>query len=200
MNMFFSPGHLSGRSIIVLFAVVCATFTMCTRKESNIPVAQDTVGAAQQTIQGCTIRYYEKQQLKWRLNSSQILRTMGKNGDTRATPVYLRLYSEDGDSSSRIIADSGRTNAANTRFRVWGNVHVWTPDSLVIRAQSLTWNQKTHEITSDSYVEIKTSLGDVMRGKGLTANESFTRWEFHENVSGSFPRFERRMQQENLME
>jgi LPS export ABC transporter protein LptC len=125
---------------------------------------------------------------------------MGKQGHTRAAPVRLLLFNEHGDTVSRILSDSGWTNAQHTEFRVWGNVHVWSAESLTIRAQSLAWDKETHRITSDSYVEIETARGDIMRGKGLTANESFTTWEFQNNVSGFFPDFEDRMNQEQLLQ
>jgi hypothetical protein len=44
-------------------------------------------------------------------------------------------------------------------------------------------------------VQIETVKGDILRGKGLDAVEDFSRFTFKSQVSGKFPDFKRRMEE-----
>jgi hypothetical protein len=46
-------------------------------------------------------------------------------------------------------------------------------------------------------VQIETPKGDVLRGKGLVADEDFSTWTLKQNVSGQFPDFKKRIEDKN---
>jgi hypothetical protein len=49
-------------------------------------------------------------------------------------------------------------------------------------------------VESDTFVQIETKKGDILRGKGLDATEDFKKFSFKSNVTGSFPHFEQRVE------
>jgi LPS export ABC transporter protein LptC len=119
---------------------------------------------------------------------------MGDTSSMLAVPVMITMYDSTGETGTRILADSGRTHSELESFDIWGNVFVKTDDGLVIKSESLWWNKLSHEVGSEDFVQIETPEGDILRGKGLDANESFTRWSLRENVSGHFPNFRERVE------
>jgi hypothetical protein len=79
-------------------------------------------------------------------------------------------------------------------YWVWGDVLIRTRDSMVVRTEKLKWFKKTRKIESDTYVQIETNKGDILKGKGLDATEDFSHFSFKEDVTGAFPDFKRRME------
>jgi hypothetical protein len=114
-----------------------------------------------------------------------------------ATPVTITTFDSLGKVVSVILSDSGRTRKQMDRFFIWGNVYIRTAQNMKIRSQSLWWEKDSHKVGSDDFVEITTAEGDVLRGKGLDANESFSRWSLRRSVSGTFPNFRERFEKES---
>ena len=104
-----------------------------------------------------------------------------------------RLSRYAAKTADQIIAVSENTKKELVEFFVWGNVYIKNYDDQIIKSETLWWNKATRKVGSDDFVEIKTPEGDVLRGKGLDATESFSSWSLRENVSGEFPNFKERM-------
>ncbi|MBD3240354.1 MAG: LPS export ABC transporter periplasmic protein LptC [Chitinivibrionales bacterium] len=119
-------------------------------------------------------------------------------GAILAVPVVLHLYDTTGDTKTKILADSGTTTAEMESFEIWGDVYVKTRDDLVIRSERLELDYETHQWHSDTFVEIRTAKGDVMRGKGFDAREDFSHSSFRSRVSGRFPQFRERLGEDEL--
>ena len=114
--------------------------------------------------------------------------------DRLVVPVRLVLFDSIGAVRTRVMADSGLVANDMESYLVWGDVLIRTRDSMVVRTQKLRWLKKTRKVESDTYVQIETKKGDVLRGKGLDATEDFSRFSFKEDVTGAFPDFKRRME------
>jgi LPS export ABC transporter protein LptC len=136
----------------------------------------------------------------WRLETDYMRKNMGDTAKMLAVPVEIITYDSMGETGTRILSDSGYTTSALESFDIWGNVYVKTRDGLVIRSESLWWNKQTHKVGSEDFVEIRTPEGDVLQGRGLDANESFTRWSLRSSVKGRFPDFRERVEAEDEKE
>lgn len=154
----------------------------------------DSLSTPYQEFGRSMLNLYSGRHRLWKLETDYMRKTLNDTAKVLVTPVTLTLYdtTSDDETNTRVLADSGYTSAERDSFYLWGNVLVRRKDGLQIRSESLWWNQQTHRVGSDKFVEIKTAKGDVMRGKGLDATESFSSWTLRENVSGVFPNFRQR--------
>lgn len=190
------------RSVVsVVFALavlgLCFSSGGCAKKRKNIPHSSDTVSVPYQEFGKSQMYFYDGPYKIWRLESDWMRKEMSDTAHMLGVPVVITLYDSLGETGTRILADSGHTTSEMQSFDIWGNVYVKTADNLKIKTQALWWNKQTHKVGSDDFVEITTAEGDVLRGKGLDANESFSKWSLRKSVSGQFPNFRERVERED---
>jgi LPS export ABC transporter protein LptC len=186
--------HMLLFRITPLILIASLVFAGCSKKNEPPPRSDETVFVPYQEFGKSTMFFYEGNNKQAILVTEYMRKTLVDTAKTLAVPVDLTTYDSTGTQISHILADSGLIAPSNQYFKGWGNVWVKRSDNLVIKSQSLWWDRTTKKVGSDDYVEIKTPSGDIMRGKGLDAAESFSNWKLRESVSGSFPRFRERME------
>ncbi|MCW8965201.1 MAG: LPS export ABC transporter periplasmic protein LptC [Candidatus Pacearchaeota archaeon] len=182
--------------LIVLLSVLGISFMSCKKREEPLPVAQDSVAVPVQKFSGSTLHFYNKGYIQWKLKSEQMTKSLSDTGYIEVFPVTLTLFDSLGSERSRVLADSGIIEGSMQSYRVWGNVYIRTRDSMVVRTESLRWFRERKEVESDTFVQIETKKGDVLRGKGLDAVEDFSRFSFKSDVTGEFPNFRERVEQD----
>ena len=175
------------------FMFIALCITGCSRKKEVIPVSNVSVKTPFQEIDSTTMYSYNGSQKTWILESDHIVKVLADTGHIRGNPVKITVFDSLGKQTSKVISDTGLADASMQEFTVWGNVFVKAENGVRVKAQKLTWNQKTHRVASDSYVQLTTRKGDVLRGKGLDAAEDFSSWRFLHDVSGRFPNFRERV-------
>jgi LPS export ABC transporter protein LptC len=175
-------------SLVLLSLFLCAG---CGEKE-KMPQLREDVSEPYQEFGSSTLYLYSGMHKLWRLESDYMRKTLSDTAKMLVVPVRLVLYDTVNTSSTRVLADSGYTSAARDSFYIWGNVYVYRGDGLEIQSESLWWDQERHRIGSSDYVKITTPRGDVMRGKGLDATETFSTWRLLASVRGEFPNFRER--------
>jgi LPS export ABC transporter protein LptC len=167
---------------------------LCAKKKEPLPVSPDSVMTPYQEFGSSTLFFYEGTLKRWKLESDYMKKPLADTGAMLVTPVKLTLYDSLGNARTRVLADSGFTTPSLQSFTVWGNVYIRNQDSLIVRTQKLWWIKGKRKVESDTYVQIETPKGDIMRGKGLDAAEDFSRFVFKAKVSGQFPDFKRRVE------
>jgi LPS export ABC transporter protein LptC len=180
------------RSILFCFLFVSAL--SCGAKKETVPVSDAPSDQAFQELDTSAMCYYKGGALQWKLESRHMKKYIADTGRVVANPVVFSVYDSLGKESTRVLSDSGATDAAMKSFCVWGNVFVKAQNGVRVRSQRLYFNFNSHRITSRDYVQIKTLKGDVLQGKGLDAAEDFSWWKFEKDVSGRFPNFKERME------
>ena len=190
-------GHGSGRGNaqylnIFLAIIFILQIAGCAKKKESLPVSNDAAVTAYQEFGKSTLYFYEGRIKRWKLESEYMRKPLLDTGNMLVTPVRLTLYDSLGRPRTRVLSDSGSTTPALQSFTVWGNVYIRNQDSLIVKTQKLWWVKDKHKVASDTYVQIETPKGDIMRGKGLDATEDFSRFTFKSQVSGRFPDFKRR--------
>ena len=178
----------------VFLSILVSAGLYCAQKKEPIPVSSDSVMSPYQEFGASTLFFYEGKLKRWKLESDYMRKPLADTGTMLVTPVKLTLYDSLGSAQTRVLADSGFTTPSLQSFTVWGNVYIRNQDSLIVRTQKLWWVKEKRKVESDTYVQIETPKGDVMRGKGLDAAEDFSRFTFKAKVSGQFPDFKRRME------
>ncbi|MBN1128615.1 MAG: LPS export ABC transporter periplasmic protein LptC [Chitinispirillaceae bacterium] len=180
----------------LIAAFLCSTVLPagCAKKQETLPLSSDSVMNPYQEFGKTTLFFFEGKHKRWRLESDYMKKPLLDTGVMLVTPVLLILYDSLGTARTRVVSDSGFTTQALTSFTVWGNVFIRNQDSLIVRTQRLWWIKDKHKVESDTFVQIETVKGDILRGKGLDATEDFSRFTFKAQVSGTFPDFKRRME------
>ena len=178
--------------LTAFLTLLMAAGLLCAPKKEPLPVSSDSVMSPYQEFGSSTLFFYEGKLKRWKLESDYMRKPLADTGAMLVTPVKLTLYDSLGGARTRVLADSGFTTPSLQSFTVWGNVYIRNQDSLIVRTQKLWWVKGKRKVESDTYVQIETPKGDVMRGKGLDAAEDFSRFIFKAKVSGTFPDFKRR--------
>jgi len=195
MIIFNKTTFLKNLLIICLFLL--AIVASCSRKKETLPLASGSVMTPYQEFGSSTLFLYEGRYKRWKLESDYMKKPLADTGTMLVTPVKLTLYDSLGNARTRVLSDSGFTTPSLQSFSVWGNVYIRNQDSLIVRPQKLWWIKGTRKVESDTFVQIETPKGDIMRGKGLDAVEDFSRFTFKSQVSGQFPDFKRRAEANN---
>ena len=148
-----------------------------------------------QNFDSTTLYFYEDGIKRWKLEADHMRKPLLDTGTMIVTPVTLTYYDSLGAVATRVLADSGTTTPALKSFTVWGNVFIRNRDSLIVKTEKLWWIKEQRKVESNTFVQIETVKGDILRGKGLDAVEDFSRFTFKSQVSGKFPDFKRRMEE-----
>jgi len=167
-------------------------FVGCTKKKEALPVSSGLITAPFQVLNNSTLYFYNKQLIQWKLEAEYMRKPLTDTGSILVIPVKLTYYDSLGNVKTRVLADSGTTSSNMANFTVWGDVLITTKDSMRVRTQKMWWVKNTRKVESNTYVQIETKKGDILRGKGLNAVEDFSRFSFKSDVSGKFPDFKRR--------
>lgn len=166
----------------------------CTPKKEALPVASETITTPYQELTNSTLFFYNKQYIQWKLESKYMRKPLTDTGNILVSPVKLTLFDSLGKVRTKVFSDSGLTSPTMEDFTVWGDVLILTNNKMTVRSQKLWYKKKEQKIESNTYVQIKTKKGDILRGKGLSAVEDFSRFSFKDSVSGKFPDFKRRVE------
>lgn len=179
----------------VVGAVVSLLCTAgCNRQKEDLPLAEEGIDVPLQKFAGTTLHFFNKGYIQWKLNADYMCKPLSDTGSITVVPVRLTLFDSTGVVRSRVLADSGTIGGNMQSYNVWGNVFIRTRDSMLVRSERLRWFKERQRVESDTFVQIETKKGDVLRGKGLDATEDFTRFSFKSNVTGKFPDFKTRVE------
>ena len=178
----------------VLISIICLLLISCAGKKESLPVSSDGIEISYQEFGEATLYFYNKDNVQWKLEAQTMRKPILDTGSIMVVPVRLTLYDSLGSVSTRVLSDSGTISGSMGSYIVWGDVFIRTSDSLVIRTEKLWWYKDRQKVESDTFVQIETVKGDILRGKGLDATEDFSRFSFKSNVSGKFPDFKKRME------
>lgn len=184
------------KTLLSGFCVIFCILSLwgCAPKRESLPVSSDIISVPFQELSNSTLHFYNKETVQWKLDADYMRKPLTDTGKILVIPVRLIYYDSLGNIRTRVLADSGTTDASMESFTVWGDVLITTKDSMIIRTQKLWWVKNTRKVESNTFVQIETKKGDILRGKGLTAIEDFSKFSFKSNVSGKFPDFKRRVE------
>ncbi len=168
----------------------------CGPRKDTLPVSSEEISSPYQEISNATLFFYDGPRKNWRLDTDYMKKKLDDTARILVVPVRLTLFDSLGNPGTKILADSGNTQGDMESFFIWGDVYIKTDDGKVIQTQRLRWKKQSHTVHSDTYVQITTPKGDVLRGKGLDGREDFSRWTFKSEVSGKFPDFRKRAENE----
>lgn len=183
------------RQIIFLAGITLAA-AGCAPKKEKIPVADEGINVPVQQFSNATLYFYNKQYVQWTLDAKLMRKPLTDTGSILVVPVRLNLFDSLGVVKTKVLADSGLISNKMDSYVVWGDVFIRARDSMIVRTQKLKWFKNQRKVQSDTYVQIETINGDILRGKGLDAAEDFSHFKFTNDVTGKFPDFKKRLENE----
>ncbi len=177
-----------------ILASVMLCLCQCEPKKEKPPVADTAVNVPVQKFGGAELRFFNEGYIQWRLEADYMCKPIADTGSITVVPVRLWLYDSLGKVRTKVLADSGSIGNKMQSYNIWGNVYIRTRDSMLVQTERLRWYKERRRVQSDTFVQIETKKGDVLRGKGLDAAEDFSRFKFKSDVTGKFPDFKRRVE------
>jgi hypothetical protein len=84
-----------------------------------------------------------------------------------------------------------------TYVYAYGHVYALTPKGASVRSDSLIWNKKSNQVTTQSYVRVVSEDGDVLQGQGFVSDAHMDNWRILSNVTGIFQDAARRLKDED---
>lgn len=174
--------------------IACFFLLNCNSKKEELPISSEGIKTPSQEFTESTLNFFNNGYIQWKLSAKYMRKPLSDTGSILVTPVRLTLYDSLGIIRSRVLADSGTISTEMNSYIVWGNVYIRTRDSMIVQTEWLKWFKERHRVESNTFVQIETKRGDLLRGKGLDATEDFSHFSFKSNVSGKFPNFEKRLE------
>ena len=184
-------------NLLIVSLIPVFLFPGCAPKKETLPVSASRIDSPFQRYDGASIVSYAGEYKRWRLDADYMRKPLDDTGKVVVVPVHLTIYDSLGRPSSKVVSDSGSTTARVEVLNVWGNVLVKTAKGMTIRSQKLWWNRQARRVYSDTYVEVETEKGDILKGKGLDATEDFSRFSFKSNAYTRVPDFKRRIESDD---
>jgi len=182
--------------VIIIYAAACVLFG-CAPKNDPLPVGERVINEPHQEFSEAVLFFYENGVKRWQLDADYMSRPLADTGEILVAPVKISVYDTLGSLTTRIISDSGRSDSKMEMFDLWGSVYIKNEDGIVVKSEQLKWFKDGRRVTSDTYVQVETPKGDILRGKGLEAVDDFSRFSFQSNVAGRFPDFRRRVEEQD---
>lgn len=99
--------------------------------------------------------------------------------------IYIESYDKTNKVKSTMKADYAIRYETSKKMEAKKNIEIVNENGERLKTEHLVWDEETHKIISDTYVEIRTNK-EVIQGSGLIANEDFSEWEI-QNVTGTIP-------------
>jgi len=139
---------------------------------------------------------YDKGVLAWKLKTAYLERWSDKEV-VFVRPVLVDIYDSLGERTAFLRADSGRMDLKFTYVYAYGHVYALTPKGASVRSDSLIWNKKDNQVTTESYVRVVSEEGDVLQGRGFVSDAHMDNWRILSNVTGIFQDAARRLKDED---
>jgi len=90
--------------------------------------------------------------------------------------VNVNLFDENFQQKSLIKSESAMVNEKENRIKAYGNVEVISNDGKVLKTDSLSWDNNSDKIYTNSNLEFITSNTDTLYGTGFESNVDLTDW------------------------
>jgi len=188
---------MADKSYITTLLACAAVFLSvgCAPKKDPLPVGEKVISSPHQELTNASLYFYQGNAKRWWLDTDYMSRPLTDTGNITVAPVRITVYDSLGKPSTNILSDSGSSDSKMAIFDLWGRVNIKNSEGMVVTGERLRWYKDERRITSDTFVQVETKKGDILRGKGLEAMDNFSRFSFNSDVQGVFPDFKRRMEE-----
>lgn len=105
--------------------------------------------------------------------------------------VVMDFFNAEGRHTSKLWADSARTDEARKSMVAMGNVIAKSDSGDMLETEELRWDNQTRQIRSDMRVKLSTPT-DTVWGIGFVSDENMKNWRIDQPTGRTFRNLERR--------
>jgi len=162
------------------FLLIAVTFFSCQNNTKEIAevTKKDAIFPTDHGKQ-VEILYTDSGFVRWRLKSP-VMNHYTYNVKERYLEMpeglYLEFFNDSNKVKTTLKANYGIRYEETKKTEVKYKVVVTNVNGEVLNTEQLFWDEATRKIYTKEFVKITTKK-DVLKGKGMTANEDFSDWE-----------------------
>lgn len=167
--------------IATLFFV--AMLFSCQGKLSKVRRLEMRSDAPQATGKGINLFYTDSGKVMAHLKSPLMRDFSNQDFPYREFPQGLEVeFFNKNEEKNTVTADYGIIYSQTGLVDLQGNVVVITPDSTVLKANQLYWDQNREWVFTDISYSIKLANGALNKGEGFDANQKFDNFISRSNI------------------
>ncbi len=101
--------------------------------------------------------------------------------------VAVDFYDQQGRHTSKLTADRGRLYEETNDVVALGNVVVVSDSGMILRSDSLRWDNRRQKVLTDAFVTITRANGEMLQGHGFESDPNLNYFSIRK-ASGTTPR------------
>ncbi|MDD5087415.1 MAG: LPS export ABC transporter periplasmic protein LptC [bacterium] len=145
----------------------------------------------QQELFDATITFYEQERVSAVLQAGRIRKFERTSQVLLDSGVVMDFFGDDGQHTSTLWADSGRTDELRKDMVAMGNVIARSDSGDRLETTELRWDNKSRQVRSNVNVKLSTR-SDTIFGTGFVSDEHLRNWHVDNPVGSSYRERERR--------
>src|SRR5690606_22302468 len=164
--------------------IVCvAMLFSCQGKLTEVRKFEMRSDAPQATGKGINLFYTDSGKVLAHLKSPLMKDFSNQDFPYREFPEGLEVeFFNETQEKNTVTADYGIIYSETGLVDLQGNVEVITPDSVVLKANQLYWDQNREWVFTDISYTIKLANGALNKGEGFDANQKFDNFISRSNI------------------
>ena len=135
---------------------------------------------------------HDGSRLNWEMHTQRLVKWPGEDL-VDAHPVDLIVYDSLGNRALKVDADSGSMDEAVTFLSAKGDVKLKSAKGVKVMTDSLRWNKKADQISTEAFVKVVSADGDTVTGTGFVSDGELQNWQILNNVRAVFQKVEQRL-------
>ena len=156
---------------LTIFSIL--SLASCSKNDTLDEISKDV---HDQLSTGVEITLTKKGNITATINS----KILKKNNQSLQLELYdnvnVNLFDENFEHKSLIKSQSAIVNEKENRMKAYGNVIVTSNDGKILMTDSLSWDNNSDKIYTNSNLEFITSDTDTLYGTGFESNIDLTDW------------------------
>jgi LPS export ABC transporter protein LptC len=165
--------------------IVVGVFTACQNNRNDVMAIGKKKIMPSQTGKNITMLYSDSTKLKVKLDAPQMLMY---NKDVKEPltilpkGLFVVFYNEEGQQATTLKGNYGVRYETSQRMEIKYNVEVINEKGEKLNTELLLWDEQNKKITTPVQVTITTAKQKII-GKGMEANQDFSRYELKEIIA-----------------
>lgn len=183
------------RPLHILLSILCGVACSgCTPLDETPPPQNPAPRPAMLFEKETILDYHDGELLVLRLKTTYLER-WAESERIFVRPVDVEIYDSTGVRAAALTADSGALDDNFNTLSAYGDVQGRSQDGAMIRSDSLIYDKRADRVSTEAFVRVVTSSGDVLQGRGLVSDGRLNNWRILSEVRGIFQDAEPRSKQ-----
>lgn len=175
---------------LIAAAMLCIA-AGCAKIESTSPPETEKNEQPQQELYNATITFYQDDRINGILHAGRIRKFERQSIILLDSGIVMDFFNAKGQHTSKLWADSGRTDETRKDMVAMGNVIARSDSGETLETSELRWDNKSRQIRSDVPVKMMTRT-DTTYGISFVSDENLKNFSIEQFSGLTFRAWERR--------